>query len=127
MIARSVIDDFSVYSDKAIVYTINDLEDDVTVDNAWLVVKESIGDADDDALITKAITTSDQAGIGQIVNGDNSAVLTFRLTDPETGTLTPLAWYSVAIKAWLSSGEQQAIELGTMIPQPAGVFATSPT
>lgn len=125
-LTSDVIDGFSVGSDLAIVRTLTDVPDGVDVESARLLVKTNLSDADADALITKTIDATDTADVGQVTNpSSTTAVLTFRLTDAETGVLAGKSWYAYAIRIWLDSGETQVVEIGTMIPSAAGVIATT--
>lgn len=66
--------------------TLSGLTTGVVVTKAWLTVKANEGDADP-GLVQKAITTTNQAGVGQIEDdgtGDVDIVLRFDLTPTNT-------------------------------------------
>jgi hypothetical protein len=97
--------------------TVTGLPTGVTVAKAWLMVKTAYSVADGSATISKAITSSNVAGTGQIeVSGSGTgrvAVLRFDLTNTNTTAVTAGVVYVYDIQVLLSNADIVTIESGT--------------
>lgn len=95
------IDSFSPGDDVDVRRIVTDLPTGQTVTNAWLTIKEKLEQMDTEAIISKAITTANQSGIGHIEDdgaGDLSATLRFDLREIDTKLLKPLRAYHHEVK-----------------------------
>lgn len=94
--------------------TVTDLPDAIAV--AWLTIKRSPIQADDDATIQKRITAVDAPGTGQIVSAggpESDGDLRFDLTQEDTDDLETAEWiYDIQVKC--SSGKIYTLERGTI-------------
>jgi len=83
---------------------------------AWFTVKQSERQDDDDALIKKEITTSDDPGVGQVEDAGgagSSGDLRFDFVPDDTESMGDLRWtYDIQLK--LSTGEIYTPEKGTI-------------
>lgn len=83
---------FVLGDDHEVRRTVTGVPEGQTITKAWLTIKLKEKDADDDAVLQKSVTTTDQPGIGQIeedASGDpeGTAVVRFDLTNADTAPL----------------------------------------
>lgn len=84
--------------------TVTDLPESRTVTKAWLTIKDSPSDPDDQAEVQKTITSSDVADEGVIsdtgsgTGADRKAVMLFRLQPADTEKLTTTKHFDVQVK-----------------------------
>jgi hypothetical protein len=86
------------------------------IETAWLTVKREPTQEDDDAVISKAITTTDVPGTGHIETAGGvgvDGVLRFDLMPADTRALGELKWIH-DIQIELTSGKIYTVELGTI-------------
>lgn len=103
---EATIKGFVVGDDLGIKRTIDrslsKLPNGTTIVLAWMTVKKKVADTDVEAVFQKVITTSNQAGIGQIENdgaGDVDPVLRFDLVRADTlGIGTRARFYDIQVK-----------------------------
>jgi len=105
---------YVVGDDLEIRRTVTDLPDAIA--KAWLTIKQTARDPDDDAVVTKEITESDDPGVGCIeVDGGvgADATLRFDLTTADTTTLGIREWvYDIQIE--LDDGTIYTPEVGEL-------------
>jgi hypothetical protein len=100
-----------------------------SIEKAWLTIKASEFDSDDDAAIQKEITKDAQPGIGQINNdgsdSSGTAELVFQLTAVETAMLSAYTQYVYDIQIADSNGKLSTIESGILAPMKQITQSTS--
>lgn len=99
-----------------------------TLDKAWLTIKESLDDSDDDAIVQKTITTvlSDDGQIDEPGTGDPlTAHLYFLLPSDDTLLLEADRYYFYDIKGLSSTGAKKVLEGGRIIVSPPVTLASS--
>lgn len=106
--------------------TIPGLPSGQSLTTAWLMVKTRASDADAAALISKTITTTNVAGVGQITDAGASgtAQLLFNLTAADTRALPPATPLALSVKVKLANGKEGTTELGTLTAAQAVVQAS---
>lgn len=116
----------------AIFRTVNDLPQasdgsQITIDKAWLMVKTAYSVLDASATISKAVTSTNIDGTGQIedTGADGSGRLRFDLTNADTTVVTADTTYVYSIQVKLSNGWVQELETGTAVWRAEVVQATS--
>lgn len=86
------------------------------IDKAWLTIKREPAQDDGDAILSKAITTTDVPGTGQIETAGGPSVdgvLRFDLVPTDTRTLGPVQWIH-DIQIELNGGKIYTVEIGTV-------------
>jgi len=109
------IKDFVAGDDLQITRTITNVPSGAVLTKAWLTIKFRQDDADADAIIQKAITTSNVPGTGQITDdgaGDQSAAVRFDLTDTDTAKLHRGIKYWYDIQVLTDGGAVYTPEIG---------------
>lgn len=110
------ISGFVVGDDLEIRRTVTDLPADIEA--AWLTVKRYPSAPDVDAVLQKAITTTDVPGTGQIVTAGGVGIdgdLRFDLIPADTTALTSYTTWAHDIQIRTSEGKVYTIEKGTIV------------
>lgn len=98
--------------------TLTDVPVGAVLSKAWLTIKNNWWDADVDAIIQKAITSSANPGVGQITDtgADEIGTVFFQLTNTDTSLLYPdrIYWYDCQVKT--NTGKIYTAEKGNFIP-----------
>jgi hypothetical protein len=97
------------YSGYTISCVVNNIPAGVTIISGRSVLKRKKDDLDDNALVTKDITTFLDPSMGQITsigtNGQGSAIFIFTGADTAMADPANQARYEIAIKFYFSTGE----------------------
>lgn len=109
-----VISGYVVGDDLEIRRTITGLPSPIT--KAWLTVKRYTEEEDENAVVTKTITTTDNPGTGHIVNAggvDVDGDLRFDLVPTDTRLLGAQSWIH-DLQMELQGGKIYTVEVGTI-------------
>lgn len=107
--------------DYDITREVTGIPEDDTIEEAWLTIKLTEFDDDEDAIIQKNITSAPAIGVGQVLDiGDNSAKvgsILFQLTATDTGLLDSYTLYRYDIQVLTTAGKRSTREQGVLLPQ----------
>jgi hypothetical protein len=99
--------------------TIPDVPAGQALAQAWWTVKASLGDPDSAAVWQKSINTSEQLGVGQILDAGASGVAKIRFdgSEAESALLSPGVEYLYDIQLLSTAGKKKTIEKGTLVAE----------
>ena len=98
-----------------------------TITDAWMTVKEELGDADPGVIQKHISGTGDDPGVGQIevAGSGGTATIRFDLTPDDTVKLKPWVTYYYDIQVKTSTGKYDTPDDGTIIATPQVTQTTS--
>jgi hypothetical protein len=91
--------------------------DGATITKAWFMVKRNKHDDDVDAKLSKTITSSASAGVGQITDtgADGTGAVYFQIRPADYDVdMTPTTTYYYAIKVLYGTDDPDTVETGTV-------------
>lgn len=99
--------------------TVPDVPAGQALSQAWWTVKVSLSDPDSAAVWQKSINTSEQLGVGQILDAGASGVAKIRFdgSEAQSALLSPGVEYLYDIQLLSTAGKKKTIEKGTLVAE----------